>query len=629
MLKTSKNNKKTSSHKANNNRLHTVMAIIFFTIFSVIIKLYFLQIIKYDYYFARANEQHQVKNELKPNRGKILIRDIENFYPIATNKDFANVFAVPKDIENPKDIAEKLYNVFEKEKVEVEVDRLFKQENNFASSTEKILLAEVDFLEFLKKKKEEEIELRKNKLIEEYLLKLSKKDDPYEPIENKVSEEKLELLKDIKGISYNMENYRYYPQNNTFSHLLGFVTTNSQSGSYGLEGFFNDDLSGKKGLVSTEKSALGKLIIINDRNYEKAINGNDIILTINQSIQFEAFNELKEAVSKYAADGGSVIVMDPATGAIIAMCSYPDFNPNNYSQIIDTKVFNNPAIFDAYEPGSVFKAFTIASGIDVGVIEPDTTYEDKGFRMIKGWSKPIKNSDFATHGGHGRVDMNTVLSFSLNTGTIFIEEKMGAEIFADYVRKFGFGEKTGIELETENGGNIDNLNRKVKREVEVATASFGQGITANPLQVIAAYGAIANGGMLMKPYLVSEIINSKGEKSKTEPVVVRRVISERAAMLTAGMLVNVVDSGHSTKAAVPGYFVAGKTGTAQIASAGGYGTKTTHTFVGFSPVDNPKFVMLVRLNSPKNVQYADSSTAPTFSNIAKFILDYYKVPTER
>ena len=314
------------------------------------------------------------------------------------------------------------------------------------------------------------------------------------------------------------------------------------------------------------------------------------------------------------------------------MCSWPNYDPNDYGKVENINVYNNPAIFEQYEPGSIFKVITMAAGIDQEKVNPNSFYTDKGYVMIEGWPKPIRNSDYETHGGYGRVNMVTVLEESLNTGSIYIMEKISAKVFADYVINFGFGEKTGIELETEGVSNINNLKRKTIRPVEAATASFGQGITATPLQIVVAYSAVVNGGILMKPYVVSEIISSDGVKQITQPKQIRRVISEKVALLVTGMMVNVVDGGHAKLAKVGGYYVGGKTGTAQVADKekGGYSKdKTIHSFVGFAPVEDPKFVMLVKLDDPKDVKFSASSAAPLFGQIAEFILNYYQVPKER
>ncbi len=630
--------RKSKFTKESVDRLNIILAIIFLLAGLVVYKLIKLQVLECDYYTAVASGQHQIYNKITPARGKIFMKDdLPNgetkLYPLATNKDFASVYAVPKKIKDPEYAADKLYDLFDKENTEKEVDDLFdnddffKEEDNIDIDDKK--------KEFKKIKKELEINNRKKEVIEKYIKKLSKKNDPYEPLLEKVDKNILDKVieLDIDGIEYIMKKHRYYPEKNIGSHIVGFLGYSKEKkiGQYGLEGFFNEELSGKFGTVKAEKSANKKVVIINDREYKKQLDGSDLILTINRSIEYIVCKKLEESAIRHGADGGTVIVMEPNTGAILAMCSWPNYDPNNYNNVKNINKYNNPAIFNQYEPGSIFKVITMAAGIDRNVISPSSLYEDNGYLMISGWNKPIKNSDFNTHGKYGLVDMMTVLEKSLNTGSIYIMEKTGDKIFAEYVKKFGFGEKTGIELETEGGSNINSLLRKKIRPVEAATASFGQGITATPLQMILAYSVIANGGILMKPYLVDEIIYPDGKKNITTPKQIRRVISEKSALLLSGMMVNVVDGGHAKNAGVKGYFVAGKTGTAEVADKNkrGYGEKTIHTFVGFSPVEEPKFVMLVKLDDPKDVNYSASSAAPLFGDIAKFILNYYKVPKER
>ncbi len=558
-------------------------------------------------------------------------------------------------LKDPEMVAKELYKIFDEENTKIEVEKILENDNfflalfpdknlidgggndesaqNSSGVVNELPVRDLEELkELLEIKREAEIKLREEEKIKFYLKRLDKLDDPYEPIKRKVDEAELKKVLEIKtdGLDFFYEKYRYYPEKEMGSHLLGFVgfKEDKQVGSYGLEGFFNEELSGKAGSIRAERAASGELIIINDRELEAAHDGSNIILTIDRSIQFMACKKLRESAMRHGADKGSIIVMEPNSGAIIAMCSWPDYDPNNYNQVDSIDIYNNPAIFDAYEPGSIFKSITLAASIDDNKITPHTKYTDKGFEMIEGWDKPIKNSDYESHGGHGLVDMNAVLSDSLNTGTIFAMNKMGAKSFAGYVKKFGFGEKTGIELETEGVSTIANLLRNRIRPVEAATASFGQGITATPLQMITAYSALINGGILMQPYIVSEVVSLEGSQV-TQPQQIRRVISERTSMLISGMLVNVVDGGHAKKAGVDGYYVAGKTGTAQVAGKGGYSNKTIHTFVGFAPVEDPKFVMLVKLDDPKDVRYSASSAAPLFGELAEFILNYYQVEKER
>ncbi len=645
----------------NNNRINLVIAVIFLLGGLILYRLYDLQIKKNDLYVALASSQHIAYNKLEPVRGRIFIQDNygENkLYPIATNKSFSLVYAVPRDIKNPQDVAEKLYEIFNKEKIEKEVDDLFEKEDREKLNQEITVLRDLtgeertarekeimdnyyntvndeQFQELRKIKKEVEINSRKEKIIKEYLKKLSKKNDPYEPIARKVDKETLNkvISLHLTGIKFMPEIYRFYPEGNISSHITGFVgyDDNKKKGFYGLEGFFNEELAGKIGTVKAERDANRYLTIVSDREFHKAVDGSDLILTIDRPIQFEVCRRLESEVKRHGADGGTIIVMDPNSGAILAMCSWPNYNPNNYNQEDDVSIFNNPAIFYPYEPGSVFKTITMAAALDKGVITPSTTYTDNGCINVEGWPKPIKNSDFDTHGAWGRVDMNTVLEVSLNTGSIYAMNKIGAEEFKKYVESFGFGEKTGIELETEAAGNISNLLRKKIRPIDAAVASFGQGITVTPLQLITAYAVIANGGILVKPYLVKEIVHPDGRKEITNPKQIRRVISERAALLLAGMLTNVIEKGHGKRARVNGYFVAGKTGTAQVADKEkrGYGDKTIHTFVGFGPTDDPRFVMLIKLNDPKDVRFSASSAAPLFGELAKFLLSYWQVPKSR
>ncbi len=633
-------------NKISVNRLRLVVAIIFLLVGSLLYKLFSVQIGQCDLYTALASSQHQIYSKLKPERGRIFLSETinnqEKLYPLATNKDFAFVFAVPKDIGSPRDMAEKLFDFFDKARIEKELLR-------DSSSTEPVVIATSTKEEYISK----------------YLRKLDKPGDPYEPLENKVSEENLlnlyaylanstttpvlageltmknekvvykndnkkELL--IPGIDFDLKKYRYYPENEIASHLLGFVTyvDEEEQGRYGLEEFFNEELFGKYGSVKSETGASGNMMIVNDREYIKPVGGSDLLLTIDRNIEFTACEKLKESVKKHGASGGSVIVMNPKTGAIVAMCSLPDFNPNNYKDVKDIAYYNNPAIAYQYEPGSVFKTITMAIAIDQGKVSPSTTYKDDGQIMIKGWNKPIKNSDFSTHGGHGVVDMNVVLENSLNTGAIFAMRQAGQGAFVDYVKRFGFGERTGVELGSESPGNIDNLLRNKIKEIDVATASFGQGIAATPLQMIMPYQAIANKGILMKPYVVKSIIRDNNKREEILPKQMERIISEKTAATISAMLVNVVEKGHSKGAAIKGYYIGGKTGTAQVASLGGYSSDNyIHTFIGIAPIENPAFVMLTKIDNPKDVQYAEGSAVPVWREIAEFMLDYYGVPKTR
>lgn len=623
-------NKNRQKKPNEDSRIKFLMLAIFVIGLLTIMQLFRLQIMQSDNYSDIARRQQEVNTKLQAGRGRIFIEDIKSpgakgeFYPLATNKQFAMVFARPKDILDKQGTAEALYNVYNDARVSADVDQRLATDPLYASSTP----------EFIKFKREVDIKARKEKIIADYVILFSKVNDPYEPLIKKVDEELLKKITDLKlpGIEYNYEIDRFYPEGNTGSHLMGFVgyVGDVKRGRYGLEGYFDTILSGKSGSVLADRDARGGLIIMNDKNYQKAEDGSDIFLTINRSIQFEACRKLAESVRRHGADGGSVIIEDPKTGAIIAMCSYPDYDPNNYQDAPSSRVYRNPAIYDEYEPGSTFKAITMVSSVNEGAVTPETTYTDKSFVMIEGWPKPIRNSDFDTFGAHGVTTMTAVLENSLNTGAIWSMEQMGAQKFAEYVRNFGFGASTGIELDSEVSGNIANINTKKIRPINAATASFGQGITVTPLQMVNAYSAIANGGQLMKPYIVKSIVDSKGNKQETQPQAVRQVVTERAASLVTGMLVSVVENGHAQRAQMPGFYIAGKTGTAQVSTGqgGGYGSRYIHSFIGY-PANNPKFVILTKIDNPRDARFAESTAVPLFGEIAPFVMDYFEMEAER
>lgn len=676
--------------KISNSRINLVAVFVFLLALGLIGRLIYLQIFSHEHYLALAEDQHKTSYDLLPQRGKIFIQEnallaSSELYPLAVNKQFALLYAIPNKLGDTELVAEKLYVFFHEKKVIEEVDLAIKKnreerlkgELSIVDSLPEVerLSAEAEikaahaalmldpvFLDSEQQQREEMIKSRHQEIIDNYLNILNKEGDIYEPLEKKLDEDilknfyifmsdrtdlvladlelkdnKILIIKEnnqalkLEGFGYSMVSYRFYPENNIGAHVLGFASYEDelQHGRYGLEGFFDDELFGKFGLVEAERGA-GGLVIINNRQAVKQEDGANLVLTIDRSAQFTACRLLNEAVAKHGAAGGSVIIVQPKTGAILAMCSAPDFDPNNYQAVPDIKVFNNPAVFNQYEPGSVFKAITMAAALDTEKVTPETTYQDAGQIMISGWPKPIKNSDFDTQGGHGTTNMIQVLEKSLNTGAIFAMRQVGHQVFANYVEKFGFGEKTGLELEGESAGDIKSITGLKVKEISAATASFGQGITVTPLQMVMSYAAIANGGKLMKPYIVKEIIYPDGHRSTTQPSSVRQVVSENTAAILSGMLVNVVENGHSKKIQIPGYYIAGKTGTAQVAADNtkGYSGKYNHTFVGFAPANKAAFVILTKIDNPR-AMYAESTAVPLAHDITKFLLNHWQIKQDR
>lgn len=578
------NLRKTNQQVDFNGRLNFLVAMGFLVVVLVVFGLFKIQIIDRSKYSALAKKQHQSSKILEPTRGKILIHDWResqnSLFPVAVNQKYFLLYAVPTEIPNPADTAEQIITL---------------------------------------------LNLDKEKEFEPLVKKLSKEDDVYEPLVHKLDEPKKQAIESLKisGLRFEEEIIRSYPEQNVLSHLTGFVGYSGDKlvGRYGLEGFFEKELAGEPGKYTFEKDASGRLIPIADRNKSDVKDGSDIVLTIDRSIQFTACKSLKIWVQKADAQSGSVIIVDPNTGAILAMCNYPDFNPNEYNKVEDVGVYLNNSISTPYEPGSVFKAFTMAMGLDMDKVQPLGTYNDTGVEKIAGFE--IKNSDKKAH---GIQTMTQVLEASLNTGVIYVSRLVGIEAFREYTKRFGFGELTGIKLAQEQNGNMSSI--KKNSEIYMATASFGQGITVTPLQMVMAFTAIANGGNLMKPYLVEKIISPEGVEQKFVPEIIRRVIKPQTANTLSAMLASVVKYGHAKSAAVDGYYIAGKTGTAQVAGKyGGYEEgRTIHSFVGFAPVDKPRFVMLTKIDFPKNAAWAESSAVPLFGEIAQYLLNYLKVP---
>lgn len=550
------------------------------------LRLFFIQVLDHDYYSDMAAGLHERFQELFPARGEIFFHDTKDKteVAVATNQKLAFIYADPSQIKDPSEVVQKLGEIFAWDEETAEV----------------------------------------------FLVKFSNQERKYEPIKKNVDEEFLTKILALKlaGVNYVRKDYRLYPEACLGGHVLGFVGSNedgSLSGKYGVEGYFEEILSGTPGFLRSERDILGRLIAAAEKAFQPAIDGADIILTIDRNIQYEACSRLEVQAIKYQAEGGSVVIVEPTTGRILAMCGWPDFDPNNYGQVTDINQFNNPAIFNAYEPGSVFKPFTIAAAIDAGAIEPTTTFEDSGSVMVEGWPAPISNAENKVY---GLVSMTQVLEDSINTGTIFAMRQTRQEKFIDYLKKFGFGEKTNIELDSESAGDLSSLDQAA--EVFAATATFGQGITVTPLQLVMGYAALANHGRLLQPQVVDEIRYADGRVEKLATKEVRQVISERSAELIGAMLISVVENGHGKPARVSGYYIGGKTGTAQVASGGGYeSNKNIGTFAGFGPVNDPRFAMAVRIDNPQGIPWAESSAAPLFGEIADFLLRYYEVPPER
>ncbi|MFH0906814.1 MAG: penicillin-binding protein 2 [bacterium] len=564
-------------------RIYLLLVLVCLMGSGILARLFSLQILQHDSYSIAAQNQQSIYQELLPKRGEIFLQDLndkEKYYPLAINKEFKEVYIVP-------------YNISDEEK------------------------------DGLSDKLSSMLDLSKDVILE----RMNKKNDPYEPLMHKVGQDIFEKINELvsDGIGFSKEIWRYYPNNSLASHLVGFVGIDKERkiGQYGLESYYEKELKGKAGFFAGEKDTAGFSIPSVGQEKELAQDGANLILTIDQNVQFQAEKELGLAVEKWQALGGTIIIMDPKSGAIRAMANLPNFDPNNYSDVEDIDVFLNPSIQKVYEPGSVFKAFTMAAGLDSNKITPQDVYQDKGSINING--SVIRNVD---EKAYGEQTMTEILEKSLNTGAVFIQQKIGLDVFQDYVERFNFHKTTGIDLVGEVRGNISNLFTGI--DIDLATISFGQGITVTPIGLITGFAAIANKGKLMRPFIVEKIIYPDGQEQIIEPEVIKQVISSETAKELSRMLTSVVDNGFGKPAKVLGYSIAGKTGTAQVPDSekGGYSEETIHSFIGFAPSFDPEFVILIKLDEPQGIRFASDSISPIFKRLAEYMFSYLEIPPQ-
>ncbi len=567
-------------------RFKLIIFIIFIWGALILARLFQLQVINHNFSLPIVSEE-----VIPTSRGRIFVKEKETLFPLTLNLDQYHLSVEPRIIK--------------------EEDKVMEVAEKIAPFLGIVIDRESQFIE-------EDSETNDFKNL---LSRLSKKDDLYELLKKDLTSQEFKEIKsfNLPGVFFDSVPKRFYPESDFFCHLTGFtrIIDEKQRGQYGLEEFFDYDLMGTDGHQIKKLSSLPIY-----RTDIKAKSGVDIVLTVDRSLQFFAYNLLEKAIKDYKADSGSIILLSPKTGAILALVNYPYFDPNKYYEVEDLSLFKNSAISDSFEPGSIFKIITIAGALDSNTVKPTSLFIDTGFVEIDG--ETIHNVDDENF---GTVTVTEILEKSINVGVVYVADLLGRESFRNYLKKFGFGGLTDIELSGEASGDINNLERE--QLIYLATASFGQGITVTPLQMVTAVGAIANSGQLMKPFVVDQIID--GEKTiKREPKAIRSVISPSAAAMLSAMMVSVVENGYGSRAKVSGYLVAGKTGTAQIAqSEGGYSDKVIHSFVGFAPATDPKFVALVKIDNPKEERFASATAASVFGDLAEFVLKYYNIPPDK
>lgn len=544
-------------------------------------KLFFLQIIRGNYYLEKASEQYISPIAHIFDRGSIFFSG--GIFSGATLKSGYTVAINPSILKNVSEVLPKL----------------------------KSIVPDIDD--------------------DSFFLQAGKVLDPYEEIAWRISEadaKKIQQL-NIAGVSVHKERWRSYPGGELAAHVLGFVGYEGDelTGRYGLERYYEDVLLRKEG----EQVNLFAQAFANIRNslfYDSRYAGaGDLVLTIDSEVQGFLEGILSGIVKKWNAKSGGAVIINPKTGALYALAARPTFDPNNFRDETDYSIFSNSVVESVFEMGSTVKPLTLAAGLDAGVIKPTDTYYDDGFVEID--NARIENFDGKAR---GRVPIQEILNQSLNTGAVHVAKKLGNELFSEYFFAYGFGEQTGIDLPNEATNLVKNLRNN--RNVEIATASFGQGFAVTPISMVRALSVLANGGVLVTPHVVDAIefeegLTAKVRRSNEE---FKRAISPEASEEITRMLVRVVDEallGGTVK--MPHYSIAAKTGTAQIAGSKGgyYDDRFFHSFFGYFPAYDPQFLVFLYVVEPKGVRYASETLTIPFIDTVTFLVHYYNVPPDR
>lgn len=534
---------------------------------AILVQLLNLQVLNADEFRDKAQAQQQGYFDIAPKRGDILDRHLES---LASTVRADSIFCQPKDLEQPELVAQKLASV-----LEIPAKELASKLTSDAS-----------------------------------FVYLKRKAPPH------VAQKIRDL--GLKGIYTHEESRRVYPNRNLASHLLGFVGVDD-AGLGGLEYLYDEHLRGTKGRVHLTFDGKRKSYSRDDVDGETE--GNVLVLSIDRTLQHIAETYLRESVEKFSAANGSVILMDPNTGEVLALASYPDFNPNDYGTSSPDER-RNRAILDTFEPGSTFKILTLSAAINEGVVSPSTIIDCSpgSARLGRKVYREAKTS-------FGLLTVEEILAKSSNIGTVQIAVELGAERLYDYTSRFEFGQKTGIELPGEEAGLFRPLKNWSK--ISVGAISIGQEIGVTPVQLIRAVASVANGGYLVKPILLTKVLSPGGDLLYSAEVQKKRVLETQTAETVKSMLTSVVTSGTGRNAALKGYSSAGKTGTAQKIVDGKYShSKYVASFIGFAPVENPSLLALVVINEPHGIPYGGHVAGPAFKQIMERALIHLGVPQD-
>lgn len=555
-------------------RIYTLLGLASLWFGILIARLFYIQVLDYEYYREKASGEHWQTETVPARRGDIISAD---GHPLALTVHYETLYADTKYIEDPESVG--------------------------------LILAKA-----------------LGEPVGDMQSKLATRQEMPTAIKDILPSEKADVVRSLglRHIYLRPKAQRIYPEGRLAPQIVGFVGVDNQ-GLAGLESSLEAQLVGRSGLTITERDTGGSEIPLSPRQYIPPQDGKNAILTIDRHIQRIAEKELEKAIEKHKASGGTVIVMEPKTGALLAIATRPTFDLQklDLADPVQQKLFKSPSIVDVYEPGSVFKIVTWSAGLESNFMTPNTVYNDRGFLIFGGIT--VRNWNLAAN---GTLSIAQALQKSVNVVAAFISTNIGADTFYRYVKAFGFGQLTGIELEGESPGMVRFSGAPDWSPSDLAVNAYGQGIAATPLQVVRAISVIANGGLLMQPYLVGEY-QSAGETVRTRPVVVRRVVSEKTTKMMTEMMIKNIEESAVGLAKVPGYKVAGKTGTADIPGPGGYTSElTVASIAGFAPAGDPKIAILVKIDAPKDAPWGEQVAGPVFRSITQQVLNYMGIAPE-
>lgn len=548
-----------------------VLGAFYLAFLLVISRLFYWQVVRGSELSEAAAQQYYFQLQIEPRRGEVVSSDGS---PLVTHKTAYLAYAEPKKITDKTAFIKKISEILEADEASIS-----------------------------------------SKFLDDSLY--------WVPIAHKVPEEKTTKLKEanLDGLGFEKESLRYYPEASLAAHLLGFVGSDENGqdrGYFGLEGYYEQALRGKPGMLIQEKDAYGLPILLGGGKRVPAEDGQKLELFLDRSVQFILESELKAGIERYGAKEGLIAVMDPETGGILGVAANPAYDPKKFYEY-PTDIYPHPLVAKTYEPGSTFKILIMAAGINQRVIGPQTIFHEEGPVHIGEYFVKTWNDKY-----NGDLTMTQVLEKSSNPGMVFVGRKLGREKVSEYLKNFGLGELSGIDVQEEMSPDLRDSSQWA--EIDLATISFGQGIAVTPLQMLRAVGAIANEGNLMQPRVVRRIIDGSGKIIEQKPKITNSVIKPSTAKAVTEMMISAVDQGDAKWAKPAGYRIAGKTGTAQIPIEGHYDAeKTIASFVGFAPADNPRFVMLVILTEPTTSPWGSETAAPLFFKIARELFAYYGI----